>query len=275
MLLVGLLFDGCEAAGHRDQSTNTYLYLSHTRADELSNDLIAGVAAVDYHRYDMRWLGGDLLFRTSESEASLRQLDDIFQLSNVSTLWSLGNHDCGDRALLGQFTQRPSFYSHHQNGITFLVLDTEVTANQIEGAQLELFQQVCDTLSRSTHLILLHHHLLWLIDGAVLERQANEISNGPIGECRFCLRGQNNFYSDLYPVLQRVRQKGIEVMCIGGDAGTHSVYFEHETADGIRFMASGMNKERELEGEVVIFRHRQATGELEWRPSILRVLPGH
>ena len=109
--------------------------------------------------------------------------------------------------------------------------------------------------------------------GAELETRARQISNGPVRECSFCLRPQNNFYTDLYPELQRIQASGTQVICIGGDAGTYVPYFEHRTADGIFFLASGMNHEQFADGEALIFQHDREQRVLNWEITRVDDLP--
>ncbi|MEO1517617.1 MAG: metallophosphoesterase family protein [Bacteroidota bacterium] len=250
----------------------TYVFLSHTRDTEQSNDLIEGVDQVDYNAYDMLWLGGDLVYFSTNSDEKIQELDDVFQLSSPQTLFAPGNHDYTSPARISAVTGRPTFYSHHENGITFLVLDTQIDGNQIADDQLDLFRAVTDTLQQSDFLILLHHHLLWMVDGGELEAQANQVSNGPLRNCGYCLRPQNNFYTDLFPALQQIQAAGTQVICIGGDLGNRIPYFEHRTSDGIVFLGSGMGLKGPAEGEVLVFDHDRNNGTLNWSATLVEKL---
>ena len=252
----------------------SYIHTGHTRGGMEDNQLFPAAAAVDYSSYDMRWLGGDLSYFSTKDIAQLTYLDNIFDLANPQTLLSPGNHEYADHPeLLAPLTGRNLFYTHHQNGITFLVFDTQGDDNKIEDEQLQLFKSVTDTLSQSSHLIILHHHLIWLMDGGALEEMANSISNGATGTCSHCLK-ENNFYKDLYPVLVNVENQGIEVICIGGDIGNKVQSYEMLTAEGVTFLASGLSKDiLPMDNKVLIFEHKPTRGSLQWRYELLSNLP--
>jgi len=142
------------------------------------------------------------------------------------------------------------------------VLDTQDNYSNIEGAQLALFNSVMDTLSESSHLVILHHKLIWLYDHPYFQSQINSISNGEFGSCFYCLN-PNNFYTDLYPRLVTAEQNGIEVICVGGDIGAFTNTFEHTTSEGIDFLASGL-----LYGSntnmALVFTHYLKRDSLAW-----------
>jgi len=249
--------------------SNTYLHIAHTRTD-INPVLIDGVSKIDYSVYDMLWLGGDLTLNTSGKNKYLKQINMVFDVKSKSTLWSLGNHDYTDLRKLNRFIKRPSFYSVNRNRITFIILDTQDSLSNIVGEQLELFKSVIDTIENSTHLILLHHKLIWMDDHDTLRSKISKISNGYYGECFHCLN-ENNFYSEIYPRLVLVKQKGIKVLCIAGDIGHKAQEFEIETTDGIYFLASGMS-ESIKENRAIVFSHNIATQELRWEYRLIKTL---
>ena len=193
----------------------------------------------DFSKYDMLLLGGDLAWNTSGSIECMDHVDSYFDLSSVTTLWTLGNHDVSDMDLLETYTERPPFYASFKNGLCFIVFNTMDSAEFISSDQLTFFNSVMDTLERSSHLILLTHHLVWMVGNPDLEGLISETSNGPYGECSYCLR-ENNFYETIYPRLIEARQNGIEVLCIGGDIGVKVKEFEFLTEEEIYFLASGI-----------------------------------
>ena len=62
----------------------------------------------------------------------------------------------------------------------------------------------------------------------------------------------NNFYEDVYPLLVKVRHRGIEVICIGGDIGAKANEFEYITSDTIYFLASGISYQKTRQPSVDI-----------------------
>lgn len=243
------------------QATKEYLHLSHTRTN-VNPKMDSISESIDYSEYDMLWLGGDLAYLTSEDDQTMLHVDSIYDLGNKNTLWSLGNHDYSDLARIRKFTHRPAYYSFHSNGISFIVLDTQDSLSNIAGAQKAFFEGIVDTVHSSTHVIILHHKLIWMYGNIELEPRISSISNGESGECFYCIN-PNNFYSDIYPKLLEVKKRGIEVICIGGDIGIKAKEFEYITADGIYFLASGISS-GSTENKALLFHHDTLSKTLRW-----------
>ncbi len=260
MLFLFMLIVSCRK-DNKVEYINNYLHLSHTRTDA-NPDMDSIVETIDYSKFDMLWLGGDLASVTSIDDGTMIYVDSIFDLGNSNTLWSLGNHDYGDMNRIETFTNRPPFYAAHKDGITFIVLDTQESASSIIGLQKDLFESVVDTIEESSHLVLLHHKLIWMYGNADLEPQADTISNGILGDCSYCIN-PNNFYPDIYPKLLDIKQKGIDVICIAGDIGKKESEFEYLTPEGIYFLASGV-KAGELDNKALLFTHDVTNKSLYW-----------
>jgi len=240
---------------------NNYLHLSHTRTD--SNPYMDSlVEKVDFNKFDMLWLGGDLAQSTSADNNTMTHIDSIFDVRNTKTLWTLGNHDYKDLNRVKQFTNRPSYYSINHNRITLVVLDTQDSLSNIISAQKEFLIGVLDTIQESTHLILLHHKLIWMYDNSYLESQISSIPNGGLGSCFYCIN-PNNFNSQIYPKLVDIKKKGIEVICIGGDIGVKAKEFEYLTPEGIYFLASGINSNKK-NNKALLFSHDITNASLTW-----------
>ena len=149
--------------------------------------MINKVETIDYTKYDMLWLGGDLTKFTSAKDSVLIYVDKYLDLKNKNTLWALGNHDYSDLELIEQFTDRPAYYAYYKNGITFLVLDTQDSLSNFIDNQLNLIKSVTDTINQSSHLVVLHHKLIWMYNNEHLASIAPDISNGLFGNSCFPL----------------------------------------------------------------------------------------
>ena len=247
-----------------------YLHISHTRM--YNNEGINRQAArVDYSLYDKLMLGGDMMNLSSESDATLSYLEDIFSISRHTTMWTLGNHDRTDVPLLQQYTGRNNFYTTTDHGITYLVLDTQQDTSQIIGEQRQLVQEVLDTIEQSSHLILLTHHLLWMDDGGPLAAIADSVSNAPLSDCWYCIR-PNNFQKEIYPSLVSVQKRGVKVICIAGDLGRNVNAFEYETSDGITYIASGIHYDSPT-NQALLMEHNVTERQLSWRFVNVEHLP--
>lgn len=241
--------------------TKYYLNISHTRTN--TNPFMDSIVEkVDFSKFDMLWLGGDLARSTSKNDYSMYHIDSIYDVGNENTLWALGNHDYFDLTKIQNYTNRPPFYSYYKNKITFIVLDTQDSLSNIVGAQKKFFEETIDTIQKTTHLIILHHKLIWMYGNPELEPLIPTVSNGEFGDCFYCLN-PNSFYTEIYPKLLEVKQRGIEVICIGGDIGSRTKEFEYYTSDGIVFLASGINA-GSSDNEALLFKHNLIKDSLSW-----------
>ena len=239
----------------------TFLHLSHTRT--ASNPYLDNVVeSINYENFDMLLLGGDLSYYTSEDDLTMDRVNQFFNIGSNNTLWSLGNHDYTDLSRVELYTNRPSYYSYFNNGISFLVLDTQDSLSNMVGNQKDMIFNLLDTIQLSTHLIILHHKLIWMYDHPSLESEIPNVSNAGLGNCFNCIN-PNNFYSEIYPRLVEVNNKGIQVICIGGDIGNKVNEFEYITNDGIYFLASGIDYLKETK-KALLFIHDLNNQSLSW-----------
>jgi hypothetical protein len=256
------------APNNNAESLN-YLFISHIRT-YTNPSMLTELDNIDFTKFDMRWLGGDLANSTSADNETMDHLDAYFDFADPNTLWALGNHDYTDLALIEEYIERPTFYAYHSDGITFIVLDTQDSLSNIVGEQLELFNHVMDTLEMSSHLVILSHKLFWMYGHPDLEDQINFISNGSLGSCFHCIN-PNNFYEDLYPRLIEARKGGIEVICLAGDIGFKTNGFSYLSDEGITFLASGVSYLQAL-NFALLFRHNIEEKILSWEFRLLSEL---
>lgn len=244
-----------------DKNIQTYLHISHTRLDSNPNmDNI--IEHINYAKYNILLLGGDLAHLTSFDDIVMSHVDSIFNLSNYNTLWALGNHDYSDLIKVKQYTARDIYYAYYKNNITFVVLDTQDSLSNIIGAQKTFLNSVLDTIQKSSHLIILHHKLIWMYGNTILEPQIASVSNGGFGNCFYCLN-PNNFNSEFYPKLKTLKQNGVNVICIGGDIGFLTKEFEYTTPDGIHFLASGIAAGTNG-NKALLITHDLTNNQLSW-----------
>ena len=233
-----------------------FIFIGHPRTgDQINQSMLPSVEKIDYSRFSMTLLGGDLTQNSSSFEA-LSHLDSILDLSSPNTLFALGNHD-DPSPLLYDFTGRNRHYSYYRNGITYLILDTEDDPGIISNDQIDLIQDITDTISISTHLILIHHRILWMIGNDNLDSLLTLVG----GSTRDI--SLTNFYTHVYPLLLNVEEKGIDVVCIAGDRT--NINIEHITTDSIQFIATGMQPGHpDSNNYVVIFQHNIKEKRLDW-----------
>jgi calcineurin-like phosphoesterase family protein len=257
-----------------DKDNATYLHIAHTRSySEAKDQLMTAAETLDYSKYDVLMLGGDLVFESTGKPETLEYLDTVFDLSNPHTLWTLGNHDYHNHPeWIPETTGRPNAYAFQKYGITYLVFDSQEDNCNTSGKQKKLLEETLKSLkSGTTHLIVLHHKLLWMLDNGSLQGRVDAVANGGAGGCFHCIP-QNDFYKEVYPKLVKVQKKGVQVICIAGDIGVKVNEFEYQTPEGIYFLASGL-KDGGADNRVLLFQHDIKNKKLDWKFEKLSSLP--
>lgn len=256
-------------------STNCkYLYLGHI--NEKHNAVDRRIEQVDLSKYDQIWLGGDICSETTKEESTVDYVDSLFHLSSKNTHWSVGNHDVrnGNTEWITARTGRDLYYSEHKDGLTFLVLNT-VYYNSDDCPGLEVqtafIQSVCDTISASSHLIVLMHNVVWgYLEGV---GDAAEFANANASWIPFVCSPPTPFNLAVYPELVEVQQRGVQVICIAGDMGQVRTTYEFTSNEGVTFIGSGITSDRPYNEQwpthgkrdsVLILNHDLVDRNLTW-----------
>lgn len=266
VLCIGLLL--LAVASTAVAETNRYLFVGHPRDDEPGQIVQREVERIDFAHYDLLILGGDYAWKGTGLRSTVDYLDAVFDLGSPAVLAALGNHDSANKSYLTDATGRPNYYTSRTNGIIFAVLDTTDDGKDILDGELQMLQDTVNTLSNATHLVVVHHHFIWMADYAPL---AYLYGDERIGASSSTLSGLN-FYDDVYPLLLQAVSNGVEVICVAGDrtgsdlAGTYGEFhIEHTTADGIHYLAAGLKEELPPDLRTVIeFEHDTIAGSLSW-----------
>ena len=248
-----------------------HIYQTNSTIDERLEDL-------DRDYYDQIWLGGDLCAATTSDQSTLDYLDAIFDLGSPNTHWALGNHDVSDGNIhwITEKTKRPTFYTTSFNGISLLVLNTNLAPNGVYDTllmneQYELIQSVCDTINQSSHLIILSHAVAWNGIGRV--EHVSDAANAEFSYLLYRIAPDKRYHDGIYPMLQEVAARGIQVINIAGDFGQKATEFEAVTDDGIYFIGSGITSESDWNEQfpthgkpdkILFLKHNPQTKEITW-----------
>ncbi len=285
-ILIFVLFGSCQSTNEQQFIFIGHSYNWKSNQGELIDPRIA---ALDLKQYEQVWLGGDLCGKSSAQNSTLEYLDSLLAISLPQTHWAIGNHDIndGNRQRISQFTTRPTFYSAQHETISILVLDTNYGHPQIKiqedsitlctqlNQQYQLLKNLCDTISQSTYLVVLHHHAL--LSNQLADEQVNvrDIFHYVLPTLPFGCTPEGSFQDLAYPHLKSVQQRGIQVILIGGDFGQRAKRFEYQNKDGIWFLGSGINNSMPLKykpeyvtntnpDSILIFDYSVGTKELTW-----------
>ncbi len=285
-LLLLCLFLGCTS---EPQQPRQYLFLSHIYqwGVQENNRIDYRLQDFNFRTYDQVWLGGDLCARTAEREATLDYLDSIFDLSAPSTHWTLGNHDVmyGQLDWITTRTQRLTYYTRAYPNLQLAVLNTNEFYDPayqpkphecalLEG-QLEMLQSLADTLSHARQFVLLHHYGVLSKEMTKQQLATDQLFNFYRPDLLVSCSSPGIFAERLYPILQAIQKKGIQVILVCGDFGQRAKQMEYRDASGIIFLASGINNSA-LDGplpayvtstepdRLLLFEHWPREGRLEW-----------
>lgn len=275
-----LLTLGTRPAAAAGSPIKEFLFIGHSRS-MVTKFTDPRFENIDYSRYEMLLLGGDMALATSGSTTTLRHLEKLFRLRETTTLLALGNHDIENIPLLLQYTAHPEFYEYLHDGILFIVLNTQRDGGYIKGPQLDLVRKSLGSLKkrRIRNVILLTHKLIWLRgsrDEPGLEVFNNipdgqfRVANGKFGDCVWCTP-KTNFYEDVYPLLAQAAQSGLGVYAIAGDLGDWSKRFGYTTRQGVHLVGSG-GREGTPDAELFVLTHNTKTGKLTHRFELLNDL---
>ena len=226
--------------------TLTYVFLGHIY--ESSSTMDPRVEQLNFDLFDQIWLGGDIYGETSSDFKKIVSLDDKFNLSSTSTHWAIGNHDIlnGNPELIYNATKRPSHYATYINGITIMVLNTTFgeTGFYDETAvnnQFSMIELVCDTISASSHLIVLTHHANW--DKIDDQNNVGQHANTNYFHYFFRVNPDHTYETSVYPLLLEVQERGVQVIQIAGDFGQKSNKYEYTAPSGVQFLGSGITSQ--------------------------------
>lgn len=253
-----LLFIGYSLFVPAQQDTSRYLFMGHPRDDDREHEyLLKTVEKIDYDKFELILLGGDLTWSTSAERSTLEYCDSVFNLGDSNTHLAAGNHDLSNVADLLEFTKKTRFYAFSRNNITFLILDTDITTPDFKGEQLEMIQNVTDTIEKSDYLLLIHHRIIWMVGVPELAYLMDSVAASTKN------LSQSDFYTDVYPLLQKVKNKGVQVLCLAGDRTDVNIKYVPE--DSITFLASGMRGTApDEENYAIILTHYIQTRKLDW-----------
>ncbi len=261
------------SAGTLAAGSYQFLFLGHPRDDGPGEIVQREVERVDFAGFNLLLLGGDYTWIGTGTRQTVDYLDAVFDLSAPTTLAVLGNHDTSHKDYFTDVTGRPRYYAVQTNGIAFVMLDTTDDGQNILGGELQLLADTVAALTAGTHLVVVHHHLVWLADYPPL---AGLRGSPLIGASSANLTGLN-FFSAVYPLLVQARSKGGEVFCLAGDrtgGQAQEFHIDHTTAEGVHFLAAGLMEEAPPSlRTAIVLQHDDLAGTLTYQFRPLSELP--
>ncbi|MEM7040430.1 MAG: metallophosphoesterase, partial [Bacteroidota bacterium] len=203
---------------------------------------------LDYSRFDAVMLGGDVCSEAFQDYRTVEYIDNLFDLGNAHTYYVMGNHDARNENLewYTEFTGRKTYFTQYSAGITVVVLNTTLNPGDCErlDAQFEMLQNVCDTIQASSHLLILQHHGTWK-DVPGLPSSPWDYANWPLLHFNTtCTTWPSTYATTVYPLLQQVQARGVQVVNVMGDGGVRTKSVEMTTPDGIHYLSSGINNSK-------------------------------
>lgn len=250
LLLIGLLTNKQSGA---QNDTVKYLFAGHTYQFYTHGEKVdTRLEGLDLSDYESIWLGGDVCSEALLEYTTLEYIDGLFNLKHPNSHWALGNHDArnGNWHWLEELTGKKTYYTSNYKGISYMVLNTTLTPYDCEQLddQYRIFVNLCDTISESSHLIIILHHCLW--EDVPGLPPPSQYAQSNLRYFSFnCYRPDVTFLNDIYPRLIEVKNRGIEVILIMGDMGSKKI--DVVSDDGIHFLGTGLNHSKYKDPEVL------------------------
>ncbi len=273
VIMIGLLISKkCEA----QSDTVKYLFAGHTYQFYTHGEKVdTRLEDLDLSAYESIWLGGDVCSEALLEYTTLEYIDGLFNLNHPNSHWALGNHDARNANWnwLEELTGKKTYYTSHYKGISYMVLNTTLTPYDCEQLddQYRILVNLCDTITESSHLIIILHHCLW--EGVPGLPPPSQYAQSNLRYFSFnCYRPDVTFLNDIYPRLIEVKNRGIEVILIMGDMGSKKIDILSD--DGIRFLGTGLNHSKYQDPEdlknippdwMIEFHHLPEKKWLDWK----------
>lgn len=255
--------------------TLKYLFAGHTYQFYTHGEKVdTRLEQLDLSAYESIWLGGDVCSEALLEYSTLEYIDDLFDLKHPNSHWAFGNHDArnGNWKWLQELTGKKSYYASHYKGISYMVLNTNLTpynCTQLDE-QYRILVNLCDTISKSSHLVIILHHCIW--EGVHGLPKPSQYAQSNLRYFSFnCYRNDATFLNEIYPRLIEVKNRGVDVILIMGDMGSKKIDFVSD--DGIHFLGCGLNHSKYKDPEereksppdwLIEFRHVPEKELLEW-----------
>lgn len=245
------------------------LFLGHTYGTNETID--ARLEKINFKNYDHIWLGGDVCAESDHKRSTLEYLDSLFDLKSAGHYWALGNHDITYDHLdwIEETTGRNEFYTEHLNGMTVMVLNTNLYDPECDRMQeqFDMFDKVCDTIQASSHLVVLSHHVIW--DTAPGLPSLNERANANKAFWQSRCEPNSKFIHVLYDRLLKAQQRGVQVVFISGDYGQKEKEFQQQCDNGMWFIGSGIDQHNKYlpdtaRDKILYLQHDAKNRTLDW-----------
>jgi len=232
--------------GYSQSDTIKYLFMGHTyQFYTPGNKMDERIEQMDLSGYEGIWLGGDVCSEATLEYETIEYVNSLVNLQHPNSHWALGNHDArnGNWQWIEEFNGHKTYYTSHYKGITYMVLNTNITPYDCEqlNDQYQIITTLCDTIKNSSHLIFLVHHGIWYDVPGLPSPFSYAQSN-----LRFysftCDDNNATYAKDIYPRLVEVQKRGVQVISILGDMGHKKVEFVSD--DGLIYLGTGLNRSK-------------------------------
>lgn len=251
---------------HHSNNTEHYLFLGHVY--NATHTIQPKIAEINFSNYDRIWLGGDILIEGGNEIQYWQNLDTLIGISQPQVQYALGNHDIRDGNIqwYEEITKRKSYNYYIKNSTISVCLNTMLNPSMCEelNNQFDLIKNICDTITDSKHLFFFFHNGIW----GQPDTSFPGIGSYAHDDLKYwnanCDNSQTTFLNVIYPMLNEVVNRNINVYCILGDTGTNSKKFYKQSDTGVHFFASGIYQMESEKNNVLIFDHDLQSDIVTW-----------
>lgn len=257
------------------RNPEVYVFLGHTYFSRTLIDKRIQPLNLANHHY---LLGGDICSNTEDQISLFRCLDFLLDIKSPNTHWAFGNHDININAIpITSFTQQSEYYATYIDGLTLMVLNTNLALSgstcEENEKQTQYFLNVLDTISSSSHLIILSHHVFWgdmNDDETPVMQYANTNHSNRHVNCEVGVSAKDVFEEQLL----KIQSNGTQVIFLAGDLGQKQSSYEFKNTNGLIFLGNGILSnslynqkfpKANSNDSVLVFSHYPDKKTLKWR----------
>ena len=214
------------------------------------------LVGLNWSKFDKKIFGGDLNSEALRYESYVQFIDSAFDLGTRNTMYVIGNHDARNENFewYEKYTHRKTYSAYSENGVTFMVMNTTLNAGNCEDldAQFNMLKNICDTItSASSHLFIFSHHNLWInVPGLPPPFQYSNWQI-PFWDAH-CGDDSATYIAAIYPMLKEVKNKGVEVVSIMGDAGVAAKGLMMMSTDSLVYISNGIANSKYFNDSVLL-----------------------
>ena len=227
VLIFSAMIAGCGESSQSDTDNSTgpgskYLFIGHAyNRAAMDNTIDPRLTQIDFNQYDGIWWGGDVTVNPNLSQDQMAYLRTTARMDHPNTLWAFGNHEYDPEAikLASESLEKPIFHFWRDGQLGVFVFNSSLAKADCENKndQLNALRKAVKTESGIDQFVFLSHHAIWcdIVPESEIRAVANSVRPNQLLGCSV----ETTFSDVVQPLLHEMVDRGVQVLCLAGDAG--------------------------------------------------------